>query len=906
MNGPAPLPDGLPVKVDLAAALERAQRHSPFLRQQLALWPEIAGRLGHGDLAGALDLARRLGETGDVAAALRRERSGHALVLGIADLAGALELEQITRELSRLAERCLERALAAAFADRVGSADPTGFAVIALGKLGGNELNYSSDVDLLLLYRPDRLARREREEPQQAALRVAQRLVELLQQRTEDGYVFRVDLRLRPSPEVTPIALPVDAALSYYEASALPWERAAFIRARAVAGDDALARYFLDSIQPFVWRRSLDFGAIAEMRAITRRIRDHYAQAQALGPGYDLKRGLGGIREVEFFVQIHQLIHGGREPEHRSPVTLEALAALVEAKRIAPEQQAPLQQAYRLLRTIEHRLQMVDDRQTHLLPPDPPALDNVARLHGLAGGAELVALLAPHVEAVAAIYETLGSEDSRRLPADPGSLEAWLGGIGFADPAMARQRIERWRSGRIRSLRSGAAREAFEAMLPVLAEAFAGAADPAHALNRFEDLIERLPSGVNLFRLLQARPALTRHLSAILSHAPPLAEQLGRRPELMDTLIDASAFEAAGPVEALVRHFARSDRRGEDYQALLDRVRRRVNERRCALGVQLVAGQADPIDVAEGYSRVAEAAIAALADATIADFAGQHGQVPAAELLILGLGRLGGEALTWASDLDLVYLFSGDVESASNGRKSLRANDYFNRLAPRVTAALSVPTGAGPLYDVDTRLRPNGTDGMLAVSLDSFERYQREEAWTWEHMALLRARPVYGSDAARGRLQAVIGEILRRPRDDAALVADAVRMRAEIASHKPASGSFDIKHGEGGLIDLEFAVHTLQLRHRIGLHPRLELALADLAEAGLVSPEIDPALRLLTRMLVMFRLVSPQSSEPPPATRPLVAAACGFPDWEELLAAHERARHKVAALWHGLIGDGKC
>jgi glutamate-ammonia-ligase adenylyltransferase len=434
-------------------------------------------------------------------------------------------------------------------------------------------------------------------------------------------------------------------------------------------------------------------------------------------------------------------------------------------------------------------------------------------------------------------------------------------------------------------------------MLPVLIEAFGRAPDPMRAINRFDDVVTKLPSGVNFYRLLEARPGLTDHLGTILSHAPALAEQLGRRPQLLDGLVDASAFEPAPPVEALAADFSRSEREGEDYQLVLDRVRRRVNERRFALGVQLIVAHSDPIEAAEGYSRVAEAAINVLAAAAIAEFEAIHGPVPGSELLIMALGRLGGEALTYASDLDLVYLFSGTHESESDGPRPLRATDYFNRLAPRVTAALSVPTASGPLYDVDTRLRPSGTDGMLAVSLESFARYQSEQAWTWEHMALTRARPVFGSPAGRAELQAVIDRTLAKKRDPERLVADAVAMRAEMASHKAPRGRFDIKLGSGGLVDLEFAVHTLQLRHNIGLHPHLEDALEELAAAGLVSADIDPALRLLTRMLVMFRLVAPASDEPPDETKPLVAAACGLPDWNALLAAHDSARQRVAELW---------
>ncbi|HYN46416.1 MAG TPA: bifunctional [glutamate--ammonia ligase]-adenylyl-L-tyrosine phosphorylase/[glutamate--ammonia-ligase] adenylyltransferase, partial [Allosphingosinicella sp.] len=881
-----------------------ARRHSPFLKFQLDRLPQVAEALERGDLAAALEIARHEGEIDDVMAAVRRERSGFALALGVADLAG-LPLEEVVRPLSDLADRQIGRALEAATAERTPDAASRGFAIIALGKLGGRELNYSSDVDLIFLYDPVTLPRKPREEPDVAALRVGQRVVEILQKRTEEGYAFRVDLRLRPSPEVTPIALPVDAAISYYESSALPWERAAFIRARAAAGDPALSRYFLEAIHPFVWRRSLDFGAIAEISSITRRIRDHYAQGQAFGPGYDVKRGRGGIREVEFFVQVHQLIHGGREPELRAPATLDALAALAKAGRIKAEDGAALAEAYRLLRTIEHRLQMVDDRQTHSLPADQGELDNVARLHGLEGGAALLDLLRPHVERVAAIYRTLDADEGARLPDGGQALEQALAAAGFAAPETARVRIDGWRSGKVRSLRTNPAREAFEAMLPVLIAAFGAAPDPMGALNRFDDLILKLPTGVNFYRLLEARPALIEHLAAILSHAPALAEQLGRRPVLLDGLIDASAFAPAPPVDELARDFSRAERGGEDYQLLLDLVRRRVNERRFALGVQLVAAHTDPLDVTEGYSRVAEAAIAVLADAAVAEFARAHGRVPGSELLILGLGRLGGEALTHASDLDLIYLFSGSHEAESDGEKPLGATDYFNRLAPRVTAALSVATAAGPLYDVDTRLRPSGKDGLLAVSVESFAAYQAGQAWTFEHMALTRARPVYGSAKGRADLQAVIDAVLRKDRDPARLAADALAMRREMDRHKPADGPFDIKRGDGGLIDLEFAVHALQLKHRIGLDPHLEVALADLEAQALVGSDIDPALRLLTRILVILRLVSPSSAVPAEPSRPLVARACGMESWDALIAAHDAARQTVRDLWKQIFGEAR-
>ncbi|HWH17625.1 MAG TPA: bifunctional [glutamine synthetase] adenylyltransferase/[glutamine synthetase]-adenylyl-L-tyrosine phosphorylase [Allosphingosinicella sp.] len=883
----------------------RARAHSPFLKLQLENFSGVANRLAEGDLKGAVARARRSGEgAATVASALRRERSALALALGVGDLAGLLSFEEVVRQLSDFADEAIERALADAIAWRTPEAEMRGFAIFALGKHGSRELNYSSDVDLLFLYDPETLPLKPREEPSQGAVRIGQRVIETLQKRDADGYVFRVDLRLRPSPEVTPIALPVNAAISYYESSALPWERAAFIRARAVAGDQALARYFLEAVHPFIWRRSLDFGAIGEVQSITRRIRDHFAQGQALGPGFDLKRGRGGIREIEFFAQVHQLIHGGREPVLRAPATLDALAALTGAGLISGDEAETLAQAYRLLRTIEHRLQMVEDRQTHTLPADPGALDNVARLHGLGGGEDLIELLGGPVASVTAIYGRLGGSEEERMPRDGEALQTELARAGMPDPAGARLRIKSWRSGKARSLRSIAAREAFEAMLPALVRAFAAAPDPARAMNRFDDLVTRLPSGVNFYRLLEAQPALAELLATILSHAPALAEQLGRRPELLDGLISKSAFEPPPSVDELAADFARAERSGEDYQLVLDRVRRSVNERRFALGIQLITGASDPVEVAAGYARVAEAAIRVLTDATVREFEAAHGRVPGSELLIMGLGRLGGEGLTHASDLDLVYLFTGSYEAQSDGRKPLGATDYFNRLAQRVTAALSVPTAAGPLYEIDTRLRPSGKDGLLAVSLPSFAEYQQKQAWTWEHMALTRARPVYGSAEGKTALAEVIKETLCTPRDPHKLVADAAAMRAEMARHKPPQGPLDIKLGEGGLVDLEFAVHTLQLRHRTALKPQLERAIADLVAAGMMPPEIEGAHYLLARILVTLRLVSPSSDIPPEASRPLVARACRTESWDDLLAAHDEARQRIAKVWRDVAASG--
>ncbi|MCY7397477.1 MAG: bifunctional [glutamate--ammonia ligase]-adenylyl-L-tyrosine phosphorylase/[glutamate--ammonia-ligase] adenylyltransferase [Sphingomonas bacterium] len=876
------------------AALARATMHSPFLRAAAERWPDVAARfLADGSEAAIVTALEAGGES--VAVTLRRQRDRLALAVALGDLAGDLPLEQVTAHLSDFADMAMDSALRAAMLERVPDSDPVGVAILALGKLGSRELNYSSDVDLILLFDPATMPRRARDDAGEAAVRYGRRLVELLQQRTSDGYVARVDLRLRPAPEVTPIVLSVDAAISYYESSALPWERAAFIRARAAAGDSALGQRFLAEIQPFIWRRAIDFGAIDEIRDISLRIRDHFAQGQRFGPGYDLKRGRGGIREAEFFTQVQQLVHGGRDPALRASSTLDALAALSEAGRLEPAVAALIGDAYRALRTAEHRVQMIDDRQEHRLPADLAALDRVARLDGLTDGAALLDGLRGHVDGVATQFDGLVSERGERLSNDPDILRAEVIAMGFA-PDETLRRVGEWRSGRARSLRSPAARTAFEAMLPNLMRAAGAGPDPSRALNRFSDLVERLSSGVNFYRLLEARPQLAALVAQILTHAPALADQLARRPTLLDGLIDDSAFALPPDAAELAARFTTAIG-GDPLDVALDRVRRMVNERRFALGVQLITAHRDPIAVAEGYSDLAEAAIVALSAAVTRDFAAIHGEIEGGELIVLALGRLGGRALTHASDLDLVYLFDAPDRAVSDGAKALPATDYYNRLASRISAALSVQTAAGPLYDVDTRLRPQGAQGMLAVSLAGFDAYQRDEAWTWEHMALCRARPLTGSPKLRDAVRERIVAILSVKRDPARTIADALQMRIDMARHKPPAGPLDIKLGPGGLVDLEFAVHTLQLTHHLGLDPRLEVALAALVEAGLIDDAADPDLRLLSRVLVVLRLVAPAGMEPAEQSRALVASLCGHDDWPALVAAIDAARSRISARW---------
>jgi glutamate-ammonia-ligase adenylyltransferase len=875
-------------------AIGRAQAHAPFLDLALRRQPAQAEVLRAGDPETALAAARQAGEGApDIGTALRRERLALATTLAIGDLAGVFPLERVMTELSAFADRALDRAMAEAVARRVPGAACDGFTGIALGKQGAGELNYSSDIDPILLYDPARLPRRERDEPGEAAQRYARSVIETLSGQTGEGYVLRVDLRLRPASEVSPLALPFGAALSHYESSALAWERAAYIRARAAAGDVAAGEEFLSAIRPFVWRRSLDFTALEEIRRLTRRIRDAYRGPLQPGPGFDIKRGRGGIREIEFFAQTHQLIYGGRLPSLRLRGTRMALDALAAEGIIKADDAKVLGMAYDRLRVMEHRLQMVHDRQTHALPESLADLDNVARLDGLEDGQALVAELAALCRRVAERYDRLlGDGDApapQRADIDPPMREK------------VQDRARQWHES-IRSLRGAEARAALDAMLPDLIEALARAPEPDTALVRWETLLSRLPSAVNMFRLFEQRPGLLELVLRILTLASPLADELARRPELLDRLIDSTALDLPGPVVDLAARMRRAEV-DDNYERALDRIRQVVGEERFALGVQLVEASHDPLDIAAGLSRVAEAALMTAADAACSEFERVHGTLPGADLLVLGLGRLGGGALTHASDLDLIYLFEGEIGASSDGPRPLTASLYFNRLAQRVTAALSVPTAEGALYQVDTRLRPQGAQGPLAVSLESFERYQRESAWSWEHMALCRARPVFGSPAGQERLAAVVRDVLGAPRDAAVLQRDVLAMRSEISTHKIPSGPLDVKLLRGGLVDCEFIAHFLQLRDRIAFRPSLEVAIAELVTAGRLPPVFADRFALLARLLVAARLLAPDGRHPSDAAQAVLARACGQADFAALLRAVREAREGVARCWADVFGE---
>ncbi|MDY7098199.1 MAG: bifunctional [glutamate--ammonia ligase]-adenylyl-L-tyrosine phosphorylase/[glutamate--ammonia-ligase] adenylyltransferase [Pseudomonadota bacterium] len=887
-------------------AIKRARAHAPFLARALDRLPELEGLLSQGEGEAALAFAHQRGVHEDTGAGLRRERLALATALAIGDLAGAFALPRVMTELTRFADTALDTAIRTAIAERTGEETTAGFIALALGKQGAGELNYSSDIDPVLLYDPDTLPRRAKDDPGEAAQRYARRIVQLLSESTAEGYVLRVDLRLRPASEISPPAVRRAMAVEHYQSAALPWERAAFTRARAAAGDIAAGEAFLEEIKPFIWRYNLDFGTREEILSLTARIRDSHEGPGEAAPGFNIKKGRGGIREIEFTAQTLQLIHGGRDPLLRVRGTRAALDALARAGRIAPGQARILGENYDRLRVIEHRLQMVNDRQTHELPAGE-ALENVALLDGLASGEALLQEVRELTESTSCVYEALIGEPAPAKPVPrpaEKSVPAELPGFDNTEEVAAR--IAQWRDGRFQTLRSDQALTAFDELAPALLKAFAKSDDPMRALTRWESLLERAPSAIRLFRLLNARPDLLDRLVGALTLAPTLADELARRPELLDILLDNDALELPGSVEEIAMRLARSAER-DDYEALLDAIRLVTGELRFALGIQLIEGLADPLGVGAALSRIAEAGLQLAVQGAQAEFAKSHGRIEDSELLVLGLGRFGGGALTHASDLDVVYLFTGDFAAQSDGERSLSATHYYNRLASRVTAALSVPTAQGALYEIDTRLRPQGAQGPLTVSCEAFERYQRETAWTWEHMALSRARVLVGSDAGTQAIETIMRQVLRRERDEAALRAEVLDMRRQIAEHKQPQGVLDVKRLRGGLVDFEFLVHYLQLRGgdlpEEAFSPDLGTTIPALIKAGLLPEHFRPDYDLMTRMLVSLRLLAPAGTEPPACAAEVLAKSCGVDDYDALLRSLGQARQRVRGVWTEILGE---
>jgi glutamate-ammonia-ligase adenylyltransferase len=878
--------------------------------------------------------AYRPGE--DEAALMRRLRlvkQEAALALGLADLGGALDVMDVTAALTRIADATLDTALSYALAEsaergRLTLADPAvptrdcGLIVLAMGKQGAFELNYSSDIDLIVLFDVRRARLADPSEAVETFVRVVKRLGRILQERTADGYVFRVDLRLRPDPGATPPAMSIDAAFTYYESMGQNWERAALIKARAAAGDIPAGESFLKEIASFIWRRSFDFAAIADVHSIKRQIHAHKGHDAIAVLGHNVKLGRGGIREVEFFVQTQQLIAGGRDPSLRGRSTLEMLRVLAERGWIGIRARDEMTEAYRFLRNVEHRIQMVADEQSHVVPADPKAAERIARMMGFAGLAAFSKALEKRLMTVQGHYARL-FEHAPQLSSgsgnlvftggddDPGTI-ATLKGLGYKRPEDVTAAIRAWHFGRYPAMRSSVARERLTEITPALVEAIAATKNADAAFLAFDRLVARLPAGVQLFSLLASKPDLLKLIAEIVGSAPKLADVLTRRPRVIDALSDP-AFFAELPDEAELGERLRVFlAEGDDYEERLDRARIFTQEQLFLIGVRAMSGTLSPTLAGEAYARLAGVLVARLFEVVEAEFALSHGHVPGAAAAVVAMGKLGGRDMTAASDLDLMLLYRLGTDEMSDGGKPLMGAQYYARLTQRLIAALSAPTAEGLCYPVDFRLRPSGNKGPLATEIDGFRQYHAKEAWTWEHMALTRARVVAGDADLAGEIERAIAEVLARPRDAGKIRADVAEMRRLIADEKGTDDPWNIKQVAGGLVDIEFIAQGLALaggalagqtaantadllRHLAALH------VLSAAEAKVLLPALD----LYQTLTQVLRLAIDGPFRPAEAPAGLIDRLCNAarqPNLKRLTALLAERQKAVRAIFAARIG----
>lgn len=925
-----------------AQAAASASENAPYLKRLIERRPDLAEQA---DADWAERLVREALQTAQAIAAdpppleeamraLRRAKDAVHLATALADLAQHWPLQRVTGALTDFADAALRAALALGVRESVkrGDIDPLsaspdegpipGFTLIAMGKMGAGELNYSSDIDFSVFFDAARLAQSNAREPRVAAVRLVAPIVRALEEVTVDGYVFRTDLRLRPDPGSTPVAVSIASAEHYYQTLGQNWERAAFIKARAAAGDGACGGEFLASLEPFIWRKHLDFAAVEDVHSIKRQILSAHKSAELGDPVFDVKLGRGGIRDIELFAQTQQLILGGRNRRLREQRTLSALDALAGADAISEAARAALAEAYVFFREVEHRIQMLEDAQTHRVPADPEVRARVAALAGFADLAAFDAALVARRKIVSdidhqlfgrgeSLADPLGSLIFTGVEDHPETLKT-IEQLGFKQAAFVSQTIRGWHHGRIRAMRSERAREILTRLTPRLLRALAGAGDADQAFVRFASFFAALSAGVQVLSLLEARPALLDLLARILSLAPRLADNLARRPALLDALIEPR-FAVPLAQDAPGAYRTDLDDRlsiAENFEQSLNAARRFQREEAFRIDVQVLEGQANAAEAGAAHAELAEACVAAMAEVALAEVERRDGPQPGA-FAVLALGKFGGRELAEGSDLDLMLVYDAPADRTSAG-------EFYTRVTQRLISALSAPTEEGELYDIDTKLRPSGSKGPVAVRLSSFERYYDEEAWTWELQSLTRLRPVAGDPALRQRVAEIAQRTLAKPRDRAKVLGDVAEMRGRMERERSARSIWDLKLAPGGFVDIEFIAQALQLVDAAAapdaLSPNTGEALSRLSSAGKldaqVCEQLSAAWRLWSDLQHMLRIcvgAEFDAAEAPPPLPPRLAALAGEADFEALeirVQMHQAAVRAAFVEIVGPLGDG--
>ncbi|MCL7465737.1 glutamine-synthetase adenylyltransferase [Phaeovulum sp. NW3] len=838
------------------------RRESDWIAQALSGTPEAALEAAFAglDALAAPDVAPDA-----LGAALRVAKRRVALLAALADLGGVWPLEQVTGALTRLADVAVDLALRRLVGDEIrrgklpgaspdDAARAGGMVALAMGKMGAGELNYSSDIDLICLFDETRFDPADQMEARAAFIRATRKMAAMLSDLTAEGYVFRTDLRLRPDASVTPVCISMGAAELYYEAEGRTWERAAYIKARACAGDIAAGERFLQTLTPFVWRRHLDFAAIQDAHDMRLRIRDHKGLHGPITlPGHNMKLGVGGIREIEFFTQTRQLIAGGRDPDLRDRTTLGGLAALAAKGWVGTDEAAELADHYRFHREVEHRVQMVNDAQTHLLPTTPEGLDRIARMMGAGDTDAWAAALTARLERV----ETLTGAFFA-----PGEVAD----IPDLSPA-ARAIVDGWRA--YPALKSARAQGIFRRVEPEILRRMQRASNPEEALRQFDGFLAGLPAGVQLFSLFEANPQLIDLIVDICATAPGLAAYLSRNAGVLDAVLGGTFFAPWPGVPGLADSLGDALSAAADYEKKLDTARRWTKEWKFRIGVHHLRGLTDAAEAARQYADLAGAVVGTLWPVVQAEFAARHGPPPGRGAVVVGMGSLGAERLNAASDLDLIVIYDPQGAEASDGPKPLATRPYYARLTQALITALTAQMPEGRLYEVDMRLRPSGRQGPVATALQSFRSYQMDEAWTWEHLALTRARVVAGPPDLAADVEAARLEVLRAKGTGAQVMADLAEMRARIFAAKAPDGDWEAKIGPGRLQDIELLAQSFALRSGEPAR-RVEAQLRIGPRAGLVSKAdgevLAAAYRLLWRLQAGGRLLT---------DRPLDMAAIG-------------------------------
>ena len=866
---------------------------------------------------------------------LRRMKAEAALMIALCDIGGVWPVMRVTAALTDLAVASVQMALRFLLRQEIGRGRMTaanldrpeegsGLIVLAMGKMGAGELNYSSDIDLIVFFDPDATSLVADIEPAPFFVRVTQALARLLQQRSGDGYVFRVDLRLRPDPASTQVAMSIDAALHYYEREGRTWERAAMIKARPCAGDAKAGAALMSDLSPFVWCKHLDFAALTDVHDMKRQMQTYRGQSEIAVEGHNVKIGRGGIREIEFFAQTQQLIAGGRHPELRVRPTLEALNVLANSNWITIEACRELTAAYGFLRRVEHRLQMIADEQTHALPDEPEAVERFANFFGYDSRASFAKDLLGHLDIVQGHYGKLFEGDptgTAKLPdvdygggPDDARLLAHLAAIGFKKPIMVARTLQQWMAGDYRVLRGEATRNAFIEFVPGLIDGLAHAEDPDDAVTAFDRFLGALHRGGRLISLLSQNRDLVALVALILGAAPRLGDMLARQPQIMDGLIDPRFFGAMPDQRELSARLAATLKDADSYEDFLDRLRLFGQESLFLIGTRILSGTVSAQQASIAFADVAEGIVNTVHGLVTDRFVAQHGRIRGQETAILAMGRLGSREMTASSDLDLILLYDFDGEHPdSDGERPLHGAQYFARFTQRLISAFTTRTNYGVLYDVDMRLRPSGRAGPVASRIDSFADYQEREAWTWEHMALTRARVISASPAFRSKIEGVIRGVLTRPRDAASTAGDVADMRRAIALEKGEGDVWDLKLAAGGLVDIDFIAQYLQLVHAAAKPEILSVStlqvLDNAARLGLLAPSEAEILRAATRLYhdltQIVRLCVSDKFTPETSGENLLrvmARAGDTPDFSTLEARVRETQAEVRRVFVDIVG----